>query len=996
MELNMSQMADQVAGVVWIHCLQLTVVMLLVWAAVTFVARNRPHVAHVLWLLVVLKAITPPIVAAKVGIFSWIHVHRIVSFSGDPQLSNEGVASSPTHIGRGDDLANSRFISNDQESTHSPVGLSTGEQGASSTPRQADRGFPATRSAAATLMDPTITLLSLWCAGVVASFGISVLRVCRAIGQMKASRQPIPLDLQNRFNQQAKNAGVRARLWITSSNYGPVAFGVLWPTIVIPDVIVRARHSSNCCNELDSIISHELAHVRRRDLLIGWLQAIAQSLWWFHPLMWIANRRLSQESERCCDEEAVGRLGCDSAAYVRGLLNVLDVKRSLRAVPVLPGIRQLDITKKRLERIVKQKHRFRTRSPLWCGVLLVVGAAACLPGVAAPVNVQSAPENTGSFTLRRTMGPIDRQTPRQQIQLSVDLISGQDGSMDALVSEWKIKASERKTSPVTTVASGQAIRRDTPVLWTTVSESAYDKMRDAVQRESRLNVTSSVETVRVTQTLHLSDVVEHPFVVGLEAEPVVSTVDSGLTIGLTPNLVGEDDIRIHIKVELAKILAVERLTVNRSGQAAISVEVPKIATSNAEARFTVGLDDTLLVGGIQLLKSNDTDSESESENRSDAIMIAVKASIKPDLDGLDVSDKHDATSNTSGSGPQNVVKSANAIAGEPWDLTKAECLRMAMHQSKVARSILQIKDSPNGDAVEAIIRRDDITMVDAEITLRNLISEVEKTYWELEFFYRNLEAAKVGRDRALLTWRRVKSRFEEKDRRREDSDSVAQAKEQLFFFRDRVEEATRDLMKGERALRYLCGIPAADERMIRPVDKPSPARVQYDWESLLQRTLRDTPEIRRVRGQIERIEDKENSPETLTNEAGNRLERARARSIQLQMARAQAILNDTEIELSHSLTEAVQNVNASYQLANTAEMQELTARNQVGDLQTAFENEEVPLDFLLDAHRRHADALVAYHRSLTQFEMSQVEVSSRSGSLLADRNINLCSNLLKK
>ena len=332
--------------------------------------------------------------------------------------------------------------------------------------------------------------------------------------------------------------------------------------------------------------------------------------------------------------------------------------------------------------------------------------------------------------------------------------------------------------------------------------------------------------------------------------------------------------------------------------------------------------------------------------------------------------------------------------------------------------------------------RTDISLTDLDITVRNYLSELEKTYWELVFFYRNLDAAKVGRDSALLTWRAVNAQLRMGSGQQADAASVAQSQEQYFFFRGRVEEAKRDLLKAERQLRYLMGIEATDGRVIRPIDTPTMAKIDFEWSDILAETLTRTPEIRRAKWRIKEQEmnmiaarntllpqldavalyrflglgddlwyangdrlpfaaDGSQAVENMTDgdyqewrlqlefnmQIGNRAARAAVRNSELQLARSRAILEDTELELSHALTDAIQNLDSSYQLMTTAAMQGLSAKKQVDALRAQFREGTVTLEFLLDAQRRLSDARVAFYRSLAQYNMSIVEVHFRKGSL---------------
>ncbi len=84
---------------------------------------------------------------------------------------------------------------------------------------------------------------------------------------------------------------------------------------------------------LDPILAHELLHIRRGDLRTGALQIVVRSLWWFHPAVWLCNRWLTREAERCCDEQVIAELGCSPAQYARSLLSVIETKHRLQQYP---------------------------------------------------------------------------------------------------------------------------------------------------------------------------------------------------------------------------------------------------------------------------------------------------------------------------------------------------------------------------------------------------------------------------------------------------------------------------------------------------------------------------------------------------------------------------------------------------------------------------------------------------------------------------------------
>jgi hypothetical protein len=112
---------------------------------------------------------------------------------------------------------------------------------------------------------------------------------------------------------------------------------------------------------------------------VGTLQLLVQILWWFHPLVWWMNRRICREREYCCDEEVVAGLNCAPDTYAQSLLDMLKLKRQLRPA-LLPGVDAVEITTKRLEKIMDTQRKFHSRMPRAGWVLLIAGILIVMPG----------------------------------------------------------------------------------------------------------------------------------------------------------------------------------------------------------------------------------------------------------------------------------------------------------------------------------------------------------------------------------------------------------------------------------------------------------------------------------------------------------------------------------------------------------------------------------------------------------------------------------------
>jgi bla regulator protein blaR1 len=156
---------------------------------------------------------------------------------------------------------------------------------------------------AASYISVQALLFAIWAAGAAALLVRTLLKWIDVRAVASAAR-PIALD-----------AGIPVRS--TRALLEPGVFGFLRPVLLLPEHIGRSLPPA----EIEAILAHELAHVRRFDNLTAALQMLVELVFWFHPLVWWIGRRLIEERERACDE-AVLRAGIDRQTYAMAIVNV--------------------------------------------------------------------------------------------------------------------------------------------------------------------------------------------------------------------------------------------------------------------------------------------------------------------------------------------------------------------------------------------------------------------------------------------------------------------------------------------------------------------------------------------------------------------------------------------------------------------------------------------------------------------------------------------------
>ena len=149
----------------------------------------------------------------------------------------------------------------------------------------------------------------------------------------------------------------------------PGVFGIFRPVLLLPEGITERLTEP----QLETILSHEMWHVRRRDNLTAAIHMLVEMIFWFHPFVWWIRTRLMEERERACDE-AVLQAGGEGQIYAEGILNVCKfyVESPLACVS---GVTGSDL-KKRIVRImteqVARKLDFRRRLLLASAGVLAV------------------------------------------------------------------------------------------------------------------------------------------------------------------------------------------------------------------------------------------------------------------------------------------------------------------------------------------------------------------------------------------------------------------------------------------------------------------------------------------------------------------------------------------------------------------------------------------------------------------------------------------------
>ncbi|MEW6411315.1 MAG: M56 family metallopeptidase [Candidatus Zixiibacteriota bacterium] len=237
--------------------------------------------------------------------------------------------------------------------------------------------------------------------------GVAWLSLYHVFGWRHANRlvrlgsQPVPGKWLATLTHLSNRLGVRQRVTLMQSPFlkTPCVVGWIKPAVLLP-VTVFTNLSAT---DLQMILAHELAHIRRHDVLINYLQTAIETLLFFNPAVWFISKQIRMEREHICDDLAVDTCG-DRVAYARALAN-LEALRSPRPhlAPAADGTSLLHRVR-RLAGVPDVRSRWQSFSLIsTAAVVTVLALTISMTTALVPAKVNAQADNV----YQRQSGDID-------------------------------------------------------------------------------------------------------------------------------------------------------------------------------------------------------------------------------------------------------------------------------------------------------------------------------------------------------------------------------------------------------------------------------------------------------------------------------------------------------------------------------------------------------------------------------------------------------------
>ncbi|HVJ49780.1 M56 family metallopeptidase [Desulfitobacterium sp.] len=258
-------------------------------------------------------------------------------------------------------------------------------------------------------------LAILWLAGVLILSTLTIATNLRFY--LLVRREPSVTDagMSKLMQECASKLGIRKSLPIIITNRidTPCLYGIISPKLLLPKSLVNRLNEENIKN----IFIHELAHYKRKDILINWLAVAAQIGHWFNPLIWYSFARMREDCELACDADALSILRPEEyQSYGFSIISLVTPAQS----PWIPGTTGFFGNKSnhQIKRRIKMIKLFQKPTLKWTWTAVVIFISLGLVGFTnsisngTPAPGASSQEQTTQFDQSSSItdGSFDYQT----------------------------------------------------------------------------------------------------------------------------------------------------------------------------------------------------------------------------------------------------------------------------------------------------------------------------------------------------------------------------------------------------------------------------------------------------------------------------------------------------------------------------------------------------------------------------------------------------------
>jgi beta-lactamase regulating signal transducer with metallopeptidase domain len=233
----------------------------------------------------------------------------------------------------------------------------------------------------------------------------------------KSAKNTAPAEVQERFARIVAALGLKREVLLRMSDAiaGPITVGALKTVVLLPVSALSGLGPE----ELEVVLAHELAHVRRADFIWNLLQTVAETLFFFHPAVWWISGRVRHERELCCDDLAL-EVCPNPVVYASALFHLEEQRsRQLHLAMALDGNQGRQTLRMRIARILGEQAALAMPGERRFSMAAVVAGALVLllsaPQVIASLRPHVAPAvaTVAKAVAEVTKAPVTAVAPKE-------------------------------------------------------------------------------------------------------------------------------------------------------------------------------------------------------------------------------------------------------------------------------------------------------------------------------------------------------------------------------------------------------------------------------------------------------------------------------------------------------------------------------------------------------------------------------------------------------
>jgi beta-lactamase regulating signal transducer with metallopeptidase domain len=381
---------------------------------------RRPAVLHCLWLLVLLKLVTPPLFEVPVP------GQRFLRSMPDGQ--DRGLVTTDA----GDqDVATAEWAEEED-----PTAVDAETVSATGSVSE-EPGFAAI---APRWPNAVVWLAGLWLAGTAATLLLAGVRIIR-FGLVLRAASPVDEQVSEEVEELAARLDLQRAptAWWIDANMTPMLWAVgCRPRLIIPRDLWKSLDS----RQRSMLLLHELAHLRRGDHVVRLLELLVTALYWWLPVVWWGRRALRNAEEQCCDAWVVWAFPDETRAYAETLLETVDFLNPSRSPePLLAsGFGGAQHLRRRLTMIMLGTTPRRLGWPGGLGAFAL--SALLLPLTPSWAQKPGETQKETQSVVVVEVKDDQAQKPAEGVKEEIDLILTADGTQDKIKADSIKKASE--------------------------------------------------------------------------------------------------------------------------------------------------------------------------------------------------------------------------------------------------------------------------------------------------------------------------------------------------------------------------------------------------------------------------------------------------------------------------------------------------------------------------------------------------------------------------